>query len=241
MGRGRGVQTLSDRARRERGAGRRAARLLASSAGGCVVARTNERAPRLSGSLPRAAAVQRAEAEVEKERGDDGTGRPDQHIEKARDPSQNQKSPIGIRGLNPPAEVEPARPPGDAEDEESDQGFERLGRNHFGKGKATFLTLRGTRTRQRKAPLRGGAPQAGAAEGRGGLRPQTRVKKLGVFTDPIIILGYVTVGYTGRNDYSGSHPGPLFGRTSPSAVTPRRPPGRGSREIRDLEGTHRFC
>ena len=65
----------------------------------------------------------------------------------------------------------------------------------IGKGKATFLTLRGTRTRQRKAPLRGGAPQAGAAEGRGGLRPQTRVKKLGVFIDPIIILGYVTVGY----------------------------------------------
>ena len=65
----------------------------------------------------------------------------------------------------------------------------------IGKGKATLLTLRGTRTRQRKAPLRGGAPQAGAAEGRGGLRPQPRVKKLGVFTDPIIILGYVTVGY----------------------------------------------
>ena len=31
--------------------------------------------------------------------------------------------------------------------------------------------------------------------GRGGLRPQTRVKKLGVFIDPIIILGYVTVDY----------------------------------------------
>ena len=30
---------------------------------------------------------------------------------------------------------------------------------------------------------------------RDGNRPQTRVKKLGVFIDPIIILGYVTVGY----------------------------------------------
>ena len=57
----------------------------------------------------------------------------------------------------------------------------------IGKGKATFLTLRGTRTRQRKRRY--------AAEGRGGLCPQTRVKKLGVFIDPIIILGYVTVGY----------------------------------------------
>ena len=76
------------------------------------------------------------EAEVEKERGDHGTGRPDQHIEKARDPSQNQKPPIGIRGSGPSSEVEPARPPGHAEDEESNQGFERLGGDGLGKAKA---------------------------------------------------------------------------------------------------------
>ena len=65
----------------------------------------------------------------------------------------------------------------------------------IGKGKATFLTLRGTRTRQRKRRYAAERLRPARPRVAGGSAPKTRVKKLGVFTDPIIILGYVTVGY----------------------------------------------